>query len=905
MNEDLRIVIRADSENAQQNIKKTKDELKALAAQSEKTEKYIDDTMASIKKGVTVALAAVTAIVAGMVALGKQAQENQKQIGRLTTTFQNLGSSAKQAKQTYTELYKFLGDSATATEAANLLAQITTEEKELTQWTRILQGVYATFPDSLPVEALAEATNETIKVGKVTGNLADAVNWLGVSEDAVNQQLTTLNTTAEREAYLRELLNSLYGTAADLYAATNAELIAHNQAQAQLDSTLASTTKTLTPMLTALINVANVMLTALKPAIEVVSAAVIVLCQWLTTLVSWLGSFFDIGGGFDGVAASVNNANNSISNMGNGLKENLQTANDLKKATMGFDELNVVSKPTDTSGGGGGSGAVKVPVAIPQLDLSAIEKSSKEFEKKLEKVRETMKAILTLALLVGAAILAWKIIDAYTAGVSFFTVFKNIFAQAILIAGAMVTIIGYSDAWVNGVDWKNMLLTLSGMVAVIASLYIQFGSLGAAIGVVAAGVALLVLGVVDFIKNGPTVENTILIIGGAVAIAVGLATAGLSVLVAAIVAAVAAVGAFIAAICLEEPAIMSVDEAQKNLTATKEAAAQAEMGYINAIDAAEAAMNKLAEAEAAAGVTGAELYAQVQSGTLDYANMTDAQKEVYKAYLDNEQKQKELEESTKALNEAKKAETLASLENSIALGKESGNYDKAKESILAAYNEGAISAEECRDLMSKAMSEMSDDAQQTFMKDLPGDIQNGLNPHKYESTGTKIKKWFKNVWSDIKGFFSDAGQWFANVGKTVGEALGSAFKKVINGVLKLIEESVNAPFKLINAGIDILNKVPGISISKLKLIDVPELATGGVVTGDTIARIGEQGYKEAVLPLERNTEWMDVLAARVADRTATPSKIVLTLDGKELGYAAINSINGITQQTGNLGLILV
>ena len=81
------------------------------------------------------------------------------------------------------------------------------------------------------------------------------------------------------------------------------------------------------------------------------------------------------------------------------------------------------------------------------------------------------------------------------------------------------------------------------------------------------------------------------------------------------------------------------------------------------------------------------------------------------------------------------------------------------------------------------------------------------------------------------------------------------------------------------------------------------MAKGGIVNSATLALFGEQG-REAVVPLENNTEWMDVLANRIAERNSTPSKIVLMVDGKELGYASINSINGITKQTGKLQLAL-
>ena len=52
-----------------------------------------------------------------------------------------------------------------ATEAAAHLAKLTTNEKELSDWTNICTGVYATFGDSVPIEGLTEAANETAKTG--------------------------------------------------------------------------------------------------------------------------------------------------------------------------------------------------------------------------------------------------------------------------------------------------------------------------------------------------------------------------------------------------------------------------------------------------------------------------------------------------------------------------------------------------------------------------------------------------------------------------------------------------------------------------------------------------------------------------------------------------------------------
>ena len=452
---------------------------------------------------------------------------------------------------------------------------------------------------------------------------------------------------------------------------------------------------------------------------------------------------------------------------------------------------------------------------------------------------------------------------------------------------------------------------------VIGGIHLAFGKLATSIAVATGGISLIILGVKDFIKNGPTLKNTILIIGGAIAIAVGLATAGISVIISAIVGAVAAIGAFVASILSEEPAIKTVQQAQEELTAAKQAATDAENTYINAIDSAEASLNKLTEAEARTGLSGEELYKQVQAGTLDYANMTDAQREVYKAYLDNEQKQRDLEESTRALNEAKKAETIASYENQLALAKESGDYESFKKSVVDAFNNGMLSADEARDLIGKSMSEMSDDSQKTFMQDIPSDIKNGLDPSKYETTGKKIKDWFGNLWGKIKDGassawnwvkekFSDFGEWFRNMGKKAGEAVGSAFKSVINWVLEKVEDTINLPIRGINKAIGIINKIPGVDIGLIGEIRIPRLAKGGIATVPTLAEIGERG-PEAVLPLSgpQSQTWMNTLSDMIAQKSGSnskPTKVVLQIGERELGWATIDAINGITEQTGTLQL---
>ena len=177
--------------------------------------------MKAIAKGAAIAAGAIATVTGALVAFGRSSLEAQKNISKLNTAFLAAGGTTKQAGETYKNLYRFMGDSDAATEAAQQLALITTNEKDLTEWTKILQGVYATMGSTLPIESLAEAANETINVGKVSGVMADALKWVGISEDAFNAKLAETASLSEREALVRSTLNNLYMNAANIYESNN------------------------------------------------------------------------------------------------------------------------------------------------------------------------------------------------------------------------------------------------------------------------------------------------------------------------------------------------------------------------------------------------------------------------------------------------------------------------------------------------------------------------------------------------------------------------------------------------------------------------------------------------------------------------------------------------------------
>ena len=272
MNEELKIIINAETASAKENIKDVKEEVEDLGKKSSGKSAEIGSAFTTIgdkaKTGLAIAGGAIAGAGAALLALASSTTEYRNQMAQLETAFTTAGGSAETAKDTYNDLYRVLGDTGRATEAAQHLSMLTTEQEALSEWTTICQGVYATFGDSLAVEGLAEAVNHTAKLGEVQGALADALEWSGVNVDDFNTKLATCNTEAEREQMIREALNGLYSEAASNYETNNAAILAQNEAQAKLDEATAKLGETMQPILTAFTELGATLLEKLQPVIQ-------------------------------------------------------------------------------------------------------------------------------------------------------------------------------------------------------------------------------------------------------------------------------------------------------------------------------------------------------------------------------------------------------------------------------------------------------------------------------------------------------------------------------------------------------------------------------------------------------------------------------------------------------------
>lgn len=207
---------------------------------------------------------AVQSLVSGIVSLVESTKEYNKIMGTLEVSSQKAGYSAEQTQQTYTQLYGVLGDNQSAATAAANLQALKLSQEQLTQLTDGAIGAWATYGDSIPIDSLAEAINETVKVGQVTGTFADVLNWAGTSEDDFNKKLEATKSESERaNLVLQELSKQGLTQAAEAWRENNAELEAANRASAAWEQTTGRLGTALMPLTTSVTNLGNALLTNL------------------------------------------------------------------------------------------------------------------------------------------------------------------------------------------------------------------------------------------------------------------------------------------------------------------------------------------------------------------------------------------------------------------------------------------------------------------------------------------------------------------------------------------------------------------------------------------------------------------------------------------------------------------
>ena len=818
---------------------------------------FINDLGEAIKK-ITVFIGKLTALVSviGLLVIAKwgssiadNTKEFREEQTKLNSAFAAAGASAKQASQAYNGLFRFLGKSDVAVEAANHLAKMTTNTKALAEWTTIAQGIYATFGDSLPIEGLTEAANESIRVSKVTGMLADSLNWAGVSEDDFNAALAQTNSLAEREVLLRSTLNGLYQNAAQIYEQNNRRIIEQNEAQARLNATMARIGQQTQVLSTAWINLKSVVISVLAPAIIYVSTVFSVLIDKIASAIKWLGALvgisFDvenISSAVGGVTANINNATGSVGGLTDSLNGASAAAQKLKRTTMGFDELNVIPKPDTSSGGAGASAGGGGGLTGLDTGNGVISKMGEQIEDVKTKVEAFFDKWKTQIAIIGTALGALSIAKlltglgrAFGLGNKFLATMntiKKLAATAITITLQYTLVNEFMDKYIDGQGFKEYLKGLLTSALGTGVLYAMWGPAGLAIGLGVTAVA----SITSVIDNGG-IDST----ESAIVALTGLASA------------IGAIG---------------VAFKKLNLGTILPAIGTAIKTHMTKIG--------IVISGALSSISG--VVSTVLSGIKIAVSA-----------------------ATSFIMANPIVLIIAAIVALVALIATKGDEIKAILNKVSNWLK-SVFCKDWREVFGNTIGTVLNG----FVKivgDIMGNAKKMLNGIIDFIRGVFTGNW-KRAWEGIKNIFSGA---FGGL-KSVARAPINGIIALINGALSAITSGINAVKRALNKiSVDIPSWVPGFggkkfgfNFSMSSAPKIPMLANGGIATRSTIANIGEAG-REAVLPLDRNTEWMNTLVDKIAARQQ-PQKIVLQVGEKELGWATIGAINGITKQTGTLQL---
>ena len=290
---ELRTKINQEQAALAKNEKELKDQTKALedlGKESEDAGKATGDLGKSAEStggGFTIAKGAIAGFVANaltaliskalegakaLLSLAESTREFREDTARLSAAFEGAGFSAESAEKTYTSLYRAIGETDTAVEAAQQIALLANSEEEAAKWAELATGVVATFGDSLKVETFMEAANETLKLGEATGAFTQMLEGTGVNVEDFNKKLQACSTEAEKQAYLLEVSEKALGSAGKAYEEAAGDILDAREAMARLEQAQADLGAAAEPLSTAITNLKTSLLEGLSPALKEVFA---------------------------------------------------------------------------------------------------------------------------------------------------------------------------------------------------------------------------------------------------------------------------------------------------------------------------------------------------------------------------------------------------------------------------------------------------------------------------------------------------------------------------------------------------------------------------------------------------------------------------------------------------------
>ena len=230
---------------------------------------------------ITSAAGAVRDFVGSLFEMSEATEEYRQMMAKVEGSADSFGYSVDFAREKYQEFYKYVGDDQMATNAITNLMGMKVSTETVSDAANAAIAVWSAYGDSIPIEGLTESINETAQVAQVTGSLADALNWAGISEDAFNEKLAALTTTQERADLIAQTLNGTYGSSKKTFDELSAGVLSANEAELALKDTQAELGAAVEPVNTAITNLKAQALDAVAPAIQTIAGYVSNLLNWI------------------------------------------------------------------------------------------------------------------------------------------------------------------------------------------------------------------------------------------------------------------------------------------------------------------------------------------------------------------------------------------------------------------------------------------------------------------------------------------------------------------------------------------------------------------------------------------------------------------------------------------------
>lgn len=223
-------------------------------------------------------------------------EEYRSMQAKVSASASSFGYDIEFAKDQYAEFYRYLNDDQMATNAITNLMGMKVSTDTVSDAARGAIGVWASYGDSIPIESLTESINESAQVAKVTGTLADAINWAERSnedwtaamkghsaaqeafnkaiaegetqEDAYSAALAACADTQERAELIAQTLNQTYGQSKETYDDLSQSTLDLNESELKLKDAQADLAESMIPLKTQMNILKAQGLEALKPAVD-------------------------------------------------------------------------------------------------------------------------------------------------------------------------------------------------------------------------------------------------------------------------------------------------------------------------------------------------------------------------------------------------------------------------------------------------------------------------------------------------------------------------------------------------------------------------------------------------------------------------------------------------------------